>query len=120
MSMMERRSAVWRRGREISSWLMATVFELATSKLYESHDIRATSADAKILKPRTEEPYLFTFRKSEPQCLHQVPRGLEMGIGTMARCVICYVMDGSKNSVFVMEKVLHEFNHVHQQDDEEG
>uniref|UniRef100_A0A7N0VHY8 peptidylprolyl isomerase n=1 Tax=Kalanchoe fedtschenkoi TaxID=63787 RepID=A0A7N0VHY8_KALFE len=41
--------------------------------------ISAKSADGKILKPRTEEPYFFTFGKSE------IPKGLEMGIGTMAR-----------------------------------
>ncbi|CAN8254607.1 unnamed protein product [Cochlearia groenlandica] len=41
--------------------------------------ISAKSGDGKVLLSHTEEPYLFTFGKSE------VPKGLEIGIGTMAR-----------------------------------
>ncbi|KAF0911958.1 hypothetical protein E2562_012770 [Oryza meyeriana var. granulata] len=41
--------------------------------------ITARTADGKELLPSREEPYFFTFGKSE------VPKGLEMGIGTMAR-----------------------------------
>uniref|UniRef100_A0A7N0RJJ5 peptidylprolyl isomerase n=1 Tax=Kalanchoe fedtschenkoi TaxID=63787 RepID=A0A7N0RJJ5_KALFE len=41
--------------------------------------ISALSSDGKILKPHMEEPYFFTFGKSE------VPKGLELGIGIVAR-----------------------------------
>uniref|UniRef100_A0A0D9VUC3 peptidylprolyl isomerase n=1 Tax=Leersia perrieri TaxID=77586 RepID=A0A0D9VUC3_9ORYZ len=41
--------------------------------------ITARTADGKELLPSKEEPYFFTLGKSE------VPKGLEMGIGTMAR-----------------------------------
>ncbi|KAL6142200.1 hypothetical protein ACLB2K_060483 [Fragaria x ananassa] len=42
--------------------------------------ISAKTADGKVLVPRTrEEPFFFNFGKSE------IPKGLEMGIGTMTR-----------------------------------
>ncbi|CAH2064186.1 unnamed protein product [Thlaspi arvense] len=41
--------------------------------------ISAKSGDGNVIFSHTEEPYFFTFGKSE------VPKGLEIGIGTMAR-----------------------------------
>jgi hypothetical protein len=41
--------------------------------------ISAKSGDGHVIFSHTEEPYFFTFGKSE------VPKGLEIGIGTMAR-----------------------------------
>ncbi|KAL0866477.1 hypothetical protein Bca101_045595 [Brassica carinata] len=41
--------------------------------------ISAKSGDGKVILSHKEEPYFFTFGKSE------VPKGLEIGIGTMAR-----------------------------------
>ncbi|XP_010504190.1 PREDICTED: peptidyl-prolyl cis-trans isomerase PASTICCINO1 [Camelina sativa] len=41
--------------------------------------ISAKSGDGQVIFSHTEEPYFFTFGKSE------VPKGLEIGIGTMAR-----------------------------------
>ncbi|EOA23641.1 hypothetical protein CARUB_v10016839mg [Capsella rubella] len=41
--------------------------------------ISAKSGDGQVILSHTEEPYFFTFGKSE------VPKGLEIGIGTMAR-----------------------------------
>ncbi|XP_023637907.1 peptidyl-prolyl cis-trans isomerase PASTICCINO1 isoform X1 [Capsella rubella] len=42
--------------------------------------ISAKSGDGQVILSHTEEPYFFTFGKSEV-----VPKGLEIGIGTMAR-----------------------------------
>ncbi|EPS70548.1 hypothetical protein M569_04209 [Genlisea aurea] len=57
--------------------------------------ISGTSGDGKILFARTTgEPFLFTFGKSE------IPKGLEMGIGTMAK--------GEKAVIYVMKEYLAE------------
>lgn len=55
--------------------------------------ISARTADGKVILSHTsEEPYFFTFGKSE------VPKGLEMGIGTMTR--------GEKAVIFVTSQYL--------------
>ncbi|KAL0916251.1 hypothetical protein M5K25_013744 [Dendrobium thyrsiflorum] len=49
-------------------------------ELYEVEAwITAKAADGKMILPRMNNPYHFTFGKSE------IPKGLEMGIGTMAK-----------------------------------
>ncbi|KAG0468100.1 hypothetical protein HPP92_017428 [Vanilla planifolia] len=54
--------------------------------------ITAKDANGKVILPRMKEPYYFTFGKSE------IPKGLEMGIGTMAK--------GEKAVIFVNDCYL--------------
>ncbi|XP_006650115.1 peptidyl-prolyl cis-trans isomerase PASTICCINO1 [Oryza brachyantha] len=67
--------------------------------------IIARTADGKELLPSKEEPYFFTLGKS------QVPKGLEMGIGTMAReekAIIYVTSDYLTNSPLMQLEGLEE------------